>query len=66
MPADERAQVAADLIPRLDEEGDDAEAVATAWAQELERRARQVLRDSSCGEDRDAIRGRIAGRLTSG
>lgn len=66
LPADERAQVAADLIASLDEEGDDAEAVATAWAQELERRARQVLRDPSSGEDWDATRERIAGRLTSG
>lgn len=66
LPADERAQVAADLIASLDEEGDDAEAVETAWAREVERRARQILRDPSSGEDWDTTRERIAGRLTNG
>lgn len=66
LPAAQRAQVAADLIASLDEERDDAEAVAAAWAEELERRARQTLRDPSSGEDWDTARQRIAGRLNSG
>jgi putative addiction module component (TIGR02574 family) len=63
LPADERAQVAADLIASLDEDREDAATVAAAWAAEVERRARQVLRDPSSGEDWDQARDRIAGRL---
>jgi putative addiction module component (TIGR02574 family) len=43
LPADERAQVAADLLASLDEEREQAGEVATSWAVEVERRARQVL-----------------------
>ena len=64
LPADERAQVAADLIASIDEERDDDTAVVAAWAQELERRAQQILRDRSSGEDWVTARERIAGRLT--
>ena len=64
--ADERAHIAADLIASLDEERDDADEVATAWADELERRARQALRDPTAGEDWDSLRERVAGRLTRG
>ena len=64
--ADERAHIAADLIASLDEERDDANAVATAWADELERRARQALSDPTAGEDWESLRERVAGRLTSG
>lgn len=66
LPTAERAQVAADLIASLDEERDDAEAVAAAWAEELERRARQTLGDRSSGEDWGTARERIADRLNSG
>lgn len=65
LPADERAQVAADLLASLDTEPNDT-AVASAWAEELERRARQILSDPSVGEDWDTTRERIAGRLTTG
>jgi putative addiction module component (TIGR02574 family) len=63
LPADERAQVAADLIASLDEERDDATAVTSAWAAEVERRAQQVMRDPSSGENCNHARDRIAGRL---
>lgn len=66
LPADERARVAADLIASLDEEHTDPEDVEAAWATELERRARQALRDPGSGEERDATRDRIAARLNHG
>lgn len=63
LPVNERAQVAADLIASLDEEHEEAVGVASAWAVEIERRAGQVLRDPSSGEDWDATRDRVAGRM---
>lgn len=60
------AHLAADLIASLDEERHDDAEVATAWADELERRGRQILRDPSSGESWDSAWDRIAGRLTSG
>jgi putative addiction module component (TIGR02574 family) len=63
LPADERAQVAADLIASLDEEQEDAATVESAWAAEIERRAWQMFRDPSSGEDCEAARDRIADRL---
>ena len=65
LPADERAQVAADLLASLDEERDETEEVTSSWAAEIERRARQVLDDRSSGEDWDTARDRIAGQLRS-
>ncbi|CAN5329383.1 hypothetical protein BH23ACT9_BH23ACT9_08110 [soil metagenome] len=66
LPLDERAQVAADLLASLDATRDDPREVATAWADELERRAREVLGAAAPDEDWDIVRGRIAGRLHSG
>ena len=63
LPADERAHVAADLIASLDDERDPAGEATSAWAVEIEHRARQVLDGKSSGEDRDAARDRIAGQL---
>jgi putative addiction module component (TIGR02574 family) len=65
LPPDDRAQIAADLIASLDEEREDADEVATAWADELDRRARQTLYDSSSVEDWNRLRDRIADRLAS-
>lgn len=65
LPADERAQVAADLLASLDEEREETEEVTSSWAAEIERRARQVLDDQSSGEDWDTARDRIAGQLRS-
>lgn len=64
--ADERAQVAASLLASLDAEGNDDTAVETAWAVELERRARQTLEDASSGEDWERVRERIGRRLING
>ncbi len=65
LPADERARVAADLIASLDEEREDAAGVQTAWAQELERRARRALDAPARGQEWDQVRDRITERLTS-
>lgn len=65
LPADERAQVAADLIASLDEEPDETEDVTSAWAVEIERRARQVLDGQASGEDWNEARDRITGQLRS-
>lgn len=64
--ADERAQVAASLLASLDAEGNDDTAVETAWAVELESRARQTLEDASSGEDWERVRERIGRRLING
>lgn len=66
LPADERARVAADLIASLDEERADPQDVASAWANELERRARHALRNPGSGEDWEATRDRITARLNDG
>lgn len=66
LPAAERARVAADLIASLDEERTDPEDVASAWADELERRARHALDHPRSGDDWEATRDRIAARLSKG
>lgn len=63
LPADERAQVAADLLASLDEEREPAEEVTSSWAVEIERRAREVLSDRALSEDWETGRDRIAGQL---
>ena len=63
LPADERAQVAADLIASLDEQREPTGEVTAEWAVEIERRARQVLADPSAGEDWESARERIADEL---
>lgn len=44
---EERADVAAELLASLDEPADDPAAVETAWAREIEKRARRVLAGES-------------------
>lgn len=66
LPADERARVAADLIASLDEERAEPQGVASAWASELERRARHALGNPESGEDWETIRDRVAARLNDG
>ncbi len=61
----ERAQVAADLIASLDQPLDETSTVDAAWAEEVERRARQVLADPAAGEAWEDVRGRLADRLAS-
>jgi putative addiction module component (TIGR02574 family) len=64
LPAEERADVAAELLASLDEPAStDEAAVQAAWAREIERRARRVLSGESVGEPWDEVRGRIARNL---
>ena len=66
LPAEERADVAAELLASLEEPipADDAAAQA-AWAQEIERRARRVIAGESAGEAWDDVRQRIERGLAS-
>ncbi|MCL4693852.1 MAG: addiction module protein [Candidatus Hydrogenedentes bacterium] len=62
---DERADVAAELLASLDEPPtEDPVAVQTAWAKEIERRARRVMAGESAGEPWEEVRERIARRVT--
>lgn len=62
---DERADVAAELLASLDEPpAEDPAAVRSAWAKEIERRARRVLAGESAGEPWEDVRDRIVRRLT--
>ena len=56
---DERADVAAELLASLDDaDAEDPAAVQTAWAREIERRARRVLAGESAGEEWQDVRNR--------
>ena len=58
---EERAELALELVARLDGAGDpDAE---EAWVAETERRARRVLSDPDCGEDWSSARAEIESKL---
>ena len=60
----ERAVVAAELLASLDEPvSGDAEAVAAAWAEELEQRARRALSGQDGGEPWEAVRDRSRNKL---
>jgi putative addiction module component (TIGR02574 family) len=64
LPADERANVAAELLASLDDSvAEDPAAVQAAWAKEIERRARRVLTGESSGQPWDNVRDRVARRL---
>lgn len=64
LPADERADVAAELLASLDEPAPmEATAVEAMWAREIERRARRVLAGESAGEPWDDVRKRVVRRL---
>ncbi|MEO8682196.1 MAG: addiction module protein [Vicinamibacterales bacterium] len=64
LPAEDRADVAAELLASLEESStEDAAAVRAAWATEIERRARRVLAGESAGELWDSVRERTARRL---
>lgn len=54
---DERADLAAELLASLDEDGpEDRDAVEEAWAKEIERRARRVLGGESHGIPWEEVR----------
>jgi hypothetical protein len=64
LPADERADVAADLLAGLDEPAPtEATAVEAMWARESERRARRVVAGESAGEPWGDVRKRVVRRL---
>lgn len=62
LPPDDRAGIAAALLASLDEP-QDAGAVRSLWAKELEQRARRVLSGQSPGEDWASVRQRLADEL---
>ena len=65
LPTEERADIAAELLASLDEPATmDAAAVETAWAREIEKRARRVMAGESVGEPWEDVRARVARRLT--
>lgn len=59
LPAEERADVAAELLASLDEPADGQEDLEVAWAAEIERRARRVLSGDSPGTEWGVARARI-------
>jgi putative addiction module component (TIGR02574 family) len=62
LPADERADVAAELLASLD--GPEADlAVEAEWAAEIERRAHRVLAGQSAGIAREEVRQRAEREL---
>jgi putative addiction module component (TIGR02574 family) len=64
LPADQRADVAAELLASLDEAPpDDPAEVEAAWAREIERRARRVMSGESAGEAWEDVRARVMRRL---
>ena len=66
LPPRDRADVAAELLVSLDEPTDaDQASVQLAWANEIERRARQVDADRSSGEAWETVRDHIADTLSS-
>ena len=65
LPAEERADVAAELLASLDEApAEDPAEVEAAWAREIERRARRVMSGESAGEAWEDVRARVVRRLT--
>jgi putative addiction module component (TIGR02574 family) len=65
LPAEERADMAAELLASLDGPSpDDQKAVQAAWAHEIERRARRVMAGESAGTRWEEARERITRRLS--
>jgi putative addiction module component (TIGR02574 family) len=63
--AEERADVAAELLASLGEpSGDNRPETTEAWATEVERRARRALSGQSSGEPWEVVRARVARRLS--
>jgi putative addiction module component (TIGR02574 family) len=61
---DERASVAAELLESLEAAPEDAADVEAAWAAEIERRARRVLKGKSHGTSWDDVRRQAEANLT--
>lgn len=64
LPANERADVAAQLLASLDEDAaEDPAEVEAAWAEEIERRARRVVAGESSGIPWEEVRRRAEAAL---
>ena len=64
LPAEERADLAAELLASLEEApATNPAEVEAAWAREIERRARRVMSGESAGEPWDDVRARVIQRL---
>ncbi|MEQ1729199.1 MAG: addiction module protein [Vicinamibacterales bacterium] len=64
LPIDERADVAAELLASLDAVGsEDVARVESAWAAEIERRARRVMAGESAGIPWEDVRRRAEAEL---
>ena len=63
LPADQRADVAAQLLASLDDEAVATEDIEAAWAVEIEKRARRVLAGQSEGIPWDDVRRRAEAEL---
>jgi putative addiction module component (TIGR02574 family) len=65
LPADDRANVATELLASLDEPEADLATVEAEWAAEIERRARRVLAGQSSGIAWEDVRRRADEELRS-
>jgi putative addiction module component (TIGR02574 family) len=63
LPAEERADVAAELLASLDDTKTDIAEIEAAWAAEIEKRARRVLAEESPGIPWDDVRRRAEAEL---
>ncbi|HVT18030.1 MAG TPA: addiction module protein [Thermoanaerobaculia bacterium] len=63
LPADERADVASELLASLDEATDPRADVEAAWAEEIEKRARRVLGGEASGPPWPEVRRRLEASL---
>jgi putative addiction module component (TIGR02574 family) len=64
LPADRRAEFAADLLASLDrDDHDDPDAVRAAWAAEFERRARRAFSGADPGRPWPEVRERVRSKL---
>jgi putative addiction module component (TIGR02574 family) len=63
LPAAERADVAAELLASLDDEETDTADIETAWATEIEKRARCVLAGESTAIPLEEVRRRAEAEI---
>jgi putative addiction module component (TIGR02574 family) len=63
LPANERADVAVELIASLDKADTDLAAVEQEWANEIERRAKRSLASDSMGTPWEDVRRRAEAQL---
>jgi len=66
LPDSDRADIAAELLASLPEPPSTLDVDSDEWAQEIERRARDVLSGETATEDWDAVEERILGKLSNG